>query len=332
MPLASAEAFEGIVLKLSVLRYIVSSRSKRHKYDLNKQAERFFMNLLNIIEGWNLEDLNVDTPNAAVIDLGDKTAKVSVQITAETGSTKIKDTIKAFVDKDLYRVYSRLIFVMIAGKKNYSTEFSTNGKFCFSPETDILDIDDLLEKIELLDFERLQQVNEFVGRELAPVVAVLAPTSSLLHKVEAIIDTPPKTAQQFLIGCGYELGDQYWNNEFKAIKRLYGKLSKLSQEEREYLVVIMTRGKVTTKYGNTRFRIAPTTLRSILNGQDDRGHFSVLEDAGLMSSDPDYPPTLEIHFSMESGEDFFVSLSAFCKKDIHRLKRIVIDGNFALLD
>jgi hypothetical protein len=290
------------------------------------------MDLLNIIEGWNLIDLNVATPNAAVIDLGDKVAKICVQITAETSSTKIKDTISAFVAKELFKDYTRLAFIMIAGKKNYSTDFPTDGKFTFSPDSDILDIDDLLEKIELLKLDKLQLVSDFVGKELAPIVAVLAPSTSLLHKVEAIIESPPKTAEKFLILCGYTIGDEYWDDEFKSIKKFYRKLSKLSKEEREYLIVIMLRGKKSTRFSSTRFRIAPTTLRSILNGQDDSGHFSVLDQAGLMSSDEDYPPLLEIHYSMASGEDFFVSLREFCKGDDPKLKRILVDGDFTLLD
>lgn len=331
MPLASNDIFEEVLLKLSVLRYIVSSGSKLGKYDLNKQAERFFMDLLNLVEGWNLVDLNTEKKNTAVIDLGDRAAKICVQVTAETSSTKIKDTIAAFIENGLYKNYTRLVFIMVAGKKSYSTEFGTDEKFHFNPNNDILDIDDLLGKIEALKLDKLRQVGEFVGAELAPIVAALAPPNSLLHKVEPEISRPAKSAKQFLKYFGYEAGDD-WNDELENLNNFYESLSKLSREEREYLFVIMTRGKATRKFGTTRYRIAPSTLKSMLTGVSAVAHFAVLEEAGFASTDDDHPPTIDIYHSMESGEDFFVSLGEFCKGDKKKLEQILVDGNFTLLD
>lgn len=343
MPLASAQAFEEIVMKLSVLRYIFKSRSKRGLYDLNKQAERFFMDLINIVQGWNLVDLNIDTPNAPVIDLGDTPRQICMQVTAEDRSTKIKDTIKNFVEKKLYDKYNRIVFLMIAGKKNYSTDFPTDGKFSFSIADDVWDTDDLLEKIEILKVDKIQEINDFLNKELAPIVKIYAAPTSLLLRVEPVIDLPPVTTKKFLEFCQYEEGDPSWNNEFKIIKKFYNKLKGFSNEEREYLVLIVTRGKIKQRTGINRFCIAPSTLRSIYNSgtshnqdyeggyQADNGHFSVLEDAGLLTADGDHPPQVEMHWTMDCGEDLIVKMRQFCTDD-KMLNRLFIEGNFTLLD
>lgn len=312
-------------------------------YDLNKQAERFFMDLLNMVQGWNLVDLNIETPNAPVIDLGDMPRKICMQVTAEDRSTKIKDTINEFVEKKLYEKYRRIVFLMIAGKKNYSADFPTGGKFSFSIADDIWDTDDLLEKIETLKVDRLQAINDFLNKELAPIVKVYAAPTSLLLRVERAIDSPPITAQKFLEFCQYEEGDPSWSDEFKVIKKFYNKLKGFSNEEREYLVLIVTRGKVKRRIGVNRFCIAPSTLRSIYNSgnnhnqdyeegyQADNGHFLVLEEAGLLTADNDHPPQIEMHWTMDCGEDLIVKLKRFCTDD-EMLHRLLVEGNFTLLD
>jgi len=48
MPIASTKEFENILMHLSVLRYIFKSKSKLQQYDLNKAAENFFRDFLNV--------------------------------------------------------------------------------------------------------------------------------------------------------------------------------------------------------------------------------------------------------------------------------------------
>ena len=292
------------------------------------------MHVLNMIEDWSLVDLNVDTPNVPVVDLGDKHAKVCVQVTAEDRSSKIKDTINDFLAGKVYEEYTRLVFLMIAGKKNYSTPFATEGKFNFSREKDIWDIDDLLEKIEQLPLDKLHALNEYLNKELAPIVQAIALPKSLLSKVEKVIASPPKDASKFLQLVGCEPGDEFWEDEVKKVKKFYKLLSKRSREEREYLLLIMTRGEITSRSGIRRFRIGQNTLRSVFNdgGTNDGGCFAALDDAGLVTADPDYPPVVEIHFTLECDEDIFVHLRRFCKDDDAKLERILVDGDFTLLD
>lgn len=73
--------------------------------DFNKVSEDvlvpFFRLLFNLP---SLRNLNTEAKaNFPVIDLADDNAKVAFQVTATSDSKKIKETLKAFVDKEMYQ-------------------------------------------------------------------------------------------------------------------------------------------------------------------------------------------------------------------------------------
>lgn len=219
MPLTSARLFEDIVMKLSVLRYIIKSRSKQQHYDLNKQAENFFKEIFNLVYGYDLINLNLANKNAAAVDLGSLEDGIAVQVTATDTADKIHKTIAAFLKAELYEKYERLIMFIITGKKNYTAEFQTKDLFKFDPESDILDIDDLLDEINNLPLDKLQSVHKFIGDELAPIAQALAPPESLLFKAEKLEAQQFKNAKRLRIARSAELGED-WKKELRELKVL----------------------------------------------------------------------------------------------------------------
>jgi len=334
MPLASAQTFEDILLKLSVLRYIFKSRSKLGKYDLNKQAERFFMNVLNRIEDLNLVDLNEENANAVAIDLGDKAEKICIQVTAENNSSKIHKTIKGFIKNKLYKHYDRLVILIITEKRNYSVDFDTKNMFTFSKESDIWDIDDLLEKIEKMEIAKSEDLKDYLSQELAPIVATYAQPNSILAKAEQTVHLPPKTADKFLKLFGFVPGEKYWDDEFESIHQFYKKLVKLSRKQREFLAFIVNRGNSEFAFGYDRIRIFPSELQNLLNlsAEDVFTYFQVLEDAGLAQSDPDDKPhKIELFFPTNAGNNLLPLLKDFCKTEV-MVNKVLVDGDFTVLD
>lgn len=334
MPLVSAQTFEDILLKLSVLRYIFKSRSKRGRYDLNKQAENFFRDILNLIEDLDLVNLNETLSNAPAIDLGDKGNGICIQITAEKEASKIRDSINSFIKHKLYNQYDRLVILIITDKRGYTTDFDTKSKFNFSKEDDIWDIDDLLEKIEKLDLDKAEELKKYLSKELAPIVTAFAEPNSLLAKAEARINTPPKTAKKFLSFLNFEPGDEYWDDELNSIQEFYEKLSRLSRKQREFLSFIVNRGEVKRTFGTDRIRIFPTELENILglSKEDSINYFQVLESAGLANFDEDdWPRQIEICFNTDSGNDLFVMFKEFLESD-EMINKLLVNGDFSVLD
>jgi hypothetical protein len=131
-------------------------------FDSNRGAQDFFRQLLELVCGYgelkDLDKLN-DKTNYYAIDLGDKTAKVAFQITTDSSSTKIKDTIEKFNTYKLYDEYDRLIIFIIGKKRGYTTTFPTGSKLVFNSDKDIWDDEDFIKLIDVIDdVSRIQAI------------------------------------------------------------------------------------------------------------------------------------------------------------------------------
>jgi hypothetical protein len=63
--------------------------------------------------------------NFPAIDLGSVSTSSAFQISSQTGATKIQDTIDTFVKYDLYKKYTRLVFVIFSKEKLRKSAFNT---------------------------------------------------------------------------------------------------------------------------------------------------------------------------------------------------------------
>ncbi len=134
--------------------------------DANKLSEDFFCGLLNLIFGYNLQNLNSGKQNYPAIDLGDKDRKLSVQVTIDNSSEKIKKTLSIFDANNVGKEYQRVI-VFIAGykQKRYSVEF-TSSNINFSKGDDILDLNDLVKSIAASDTKKICEIDKYLEKEL----------------------------------------------------------------------------------------------------------------------------------------------------------------------
>lgn len=140
------------------------------KTDLNKTAETIVKSLLNAIYGWNLENVNYaeDNNNHPGIDLGDKTAKVCVQVTATASPEKVRNTLRKFIKYEQYLEYDRLIVFFLKKKQSYQSKVIkafqdiVQDKVHFDTKRDILDCRDLYKEISNFEIERVNQIREIL--------------------------------------------------------------------------------------------------------------------------------------------------------------------------
>ena len=138
-------------------------------FDSNRLAQDFFSSLFSLIFGYtDLKDLDKlnDVVNYPAIDLGDETARIAFQITTQSDSSKIKDTISKFLSYKLYVKYDRLVVFIIGKKQSYTTTFDTKGKFNFDKEADIWDDNSLEKEIDKLDIKVLEKIQCFLEENL----------------------------------------------------------------------------------------------------------------------------------------------------------------------
>jgi hypothetical protein len=337
MPLTSAKLFEDILLSLSVLRYIIKSRSKRGLYDLNKQSESFFANVLNLTEGWNLKNLNHATKDHPAVDLGDESSGICIQVTSENRAEKIHLTLSHLLSKNLDKKYSRLIIFILSEKKNYKSEFASTNYLNFNKKSDIWDIDDLLERIEKLSLEKLDALQQYLSKELAPVVNSLALKNSLLANAEQPIDMGLVTFSKFLKFLNYDPDDGYWDDAFVSIKNFHKILSNYSRQQREYLAFIIKRGKIEGQRWDERISMFPAELVRLLriSTHESAEYFRVLEGDNLIWYDDDEQPGKLRLTALENDVNFFVGIRQYCEEivgDGRTLEKIIVECDFTLLD
>jgi len=139
--------------------------------DINQLSEDVLIPLFAEVYGYtDLSNLNVQEANYPGIDLGDESAQVAFQITSRADSTKVKNTLKTFVEREYYREYDRLVIYVITEKQgSYAGtgwDEIVGDRFVFSREEDIRDYRDLLRQIRHLPIGKVERVKEILERHL----------------------------------------------------------------------------------------------------------------------------------------------------------------------
>lgn len=193
MKITSEELLTKIRNQITAYQMNVRSDNKAYRYNINDRAEAFTIPLFKILFDLDeLRDLNSIQANFPGIDLGDLKNRVAVQVTSETGFSKVKDTLQKFVGRKYYDQFDQLIIFMIREKQiAYSKSVIDQiceGKLVFAPHKDIIDFNDLMKFIKGLSNKELEEVlSLFQGEtgfvESLPAIDVLEDNSDLFSAV-----------------------------------------------------------------------------------------------------------------------------------------------------
>lgn len=157
--------YENIKDKLLLYAKSIEIDNRLGYQDANKDAENAFCFILNIIYDYQLENLNKIKNNFAGIDLGDDKNRISVQVTSDNSSTKIKNTLDTFLREGYIKSYDRLIVLIIGEKLNYSFKFNS-APLSFDPKKDIIGLTELMVEINKLSEEKLQTISGFIDHSI----------------------------------------------------------------------------------------------------------------------------------------------------------------------
>ena len=158
-----------IIDELTAVSQQVKSRSGLQLFDLNRYLEDFFKDILNIVYGYKLVNLNEERSNNPGLDLGDEAAKVGFQITSTKNSDKINKTLEKAVGQ--IAKYPKIYVLILQNKQgSYSGLNATLVRpFGFTAEEHILDTGDVLKKVLSLPIDRLQDLHDLVSKEVSRV-------------------------------------------------------------------------------------------------------------------------------------------------------------------
>jgi hypothetical protein len=155
---------------LAVLEVSTRNRGFMHLLDQNIIAESFCGNMLNIIYDYNLVNLNLTQDNYPGIDLGDEQLGVSVQVTSDKKSNKMKNAVERFIKHGLDSKY-KILKVCVLGEKQrtYDVKVDTKNKVQFDCSRDVIDFKDLIKKMQSLDSAKLQMLSDLMDAEFKPI-------------------------------------------------------------------------------------------------------------------------------------------------------------------
>lgn len=156
------EYISDILGRLSGLAYNVRLRASLNLLDLHVISEDFYVGLLNLIYGWNLRNANSSQQNAPGIDLVDDTKLILVQVTGSCTKGKIDHSLKEIPEKYTgYHFYFAPI--VIDAKEQRKHKYNPPHEVVFNPETDILDIHFIADKIKgMPDIEDISTIAMFI--------------------------------------------------------------------------------------------------------------------------------------------------------------------------
>ena len=170
----------------NVLKGEIKDSGKLNLLDINVHAEDFFRDLLNLVYGWQLKNLNQWNQNTAGGDLWYDGGKLVIQVS----STATKDKIQSSIDKLSVEQFAgyKFKFLRIDGDviKLRKVSYNTHDGITFDPSIDIIDMSTLLQVIAHLKIDCLEKVYELCAKEIVPSYTPKVTETDLAIVVKAL--------------------------------------------------------------------------------------------------------------------------------------------------
>lgn len=194
--------------------------------DFNSDAERFFIDILNVTYGYALRDVNAEKPNFPAIDLADDRKKVCFQVTTSGTNKKFIETIRVFKKNKLDEKYDKLIFLIISASDEITSK--STGVY-----TQVINLTELLRDISNLsdnDIEYLDgYVKEFLRERDDSGLGVKRGITFTLGRADSFIKWS-------------EIDGSDIDDMRKDLKNFAEKLSDLTNQQRAYVNFLVTFG------------------------------------------------------------------------------------------
>jgi hypothetical protein len=171
--------FSYIEEKLGVLAYRINAKGRLNILDLHNHSENFYADLLSIVFGWELKNMNIFKQNVEAIDLVDDKNKIVIQVSATNTKAKLESSLsKKIIGK--YPGYT-FKFVLISRESIdlVKDTFKNPHGINFNPKMDIFDNKSVLNCILSAAIDKQKEIYQLVQKELGGEVDVVKLDSNL---------------------------------------------------------------------------------------------------------------------------------------------------------
>ena len=154
-------------------------------FDINTVAEDVLIPIFKIaFDCPKLSNQNRVQMNFPAVDLGCETSRTSIQITSDSSSGKVRETLEKFESHNLSSDFDSLYVYVITERQNsYTSQKLTEAahklSIEFDPSTNILDFRDLAKKFGELTNDQLERINTHLEEEFRKADASLKFRSNL---------------------------------------------------------------------------------------------------------------------------------------------------------
>jgi len=227
--------YDYIEEKLHTLAFRVGTNSKLNILHLNMHSENFYLHLLNLLYGYQLENLNKSLQNVEAIDLIDHENKVIIQVSSISAKAKIESAL----GKDIIKRYSSYHFMFLSISKDADSlrrkVFNNPHGVSFSPGSDILDVRSILNDVLQESVTAQKNIYEFIKDELGSHIDVVRLNSNLAMIINILAKEQWGDDGQIAEIHRFEIERKISHNQLRMAKDLIEEYS-------------LYHGKVDTKY------------------------------------------------------------------------------------
>ena len=284
-----------IVDDLDAIASQVRQRCAVGQNDLNRVLEDFFKEILNLVRGANLRNLNKDRSNAPGLDIGDTTSprRIAFQVTSQADASKINKTLRTVTDDDL-NLYDEINMLIIGQRqKTYSLDKKL-AKRCNFTERNIIGITELCREIMDLDMPTLQAVHRKLVDEQRRIRIELEPQidGKFATSVLDFIEAPPSvTRSDASLLVGHADVEGLFDNAAEGQAALDGfidELQRLPRLTREFFGWLLDNAETRQGVGAEGREINADYVESMCSNMPSfRAEIRLLDARGFLDVDQD---------------------------------------------
>ncbi|MGN5650888.1 SMEK domain-containing protein [Bacillus sp. Brlt_9] len=290
---------KSIGQQLIYLAYTLEIRGKLSLFDLHKYCEDFSKHLLNLMYGYNLENLNEQNFNEPGMDLGDKVQKVAIQVTTNKSSAKINETLDKMTDEQKETYEKFIVLILGTKQKTYTIKDELARPVNFTKDN-ILDITDLLLRINSLTANQMKEVDEFLQSEVIKVYREIdiEDGSGLLKETPTLNFSNCKALVEFIKEeFNADISEKDASEIEEGIRTLMNALISLAPSTREFFYALVIKSEHSTKYDAMCVNYNKMKRSVNLTEQVYNEELRLLYDDDLIKCDDDFDGNISIILS-----------------------------------
>jgi len=212
---------DSIISALHAFEGSIESGTKINLLNNNVHSENFVRDLLNLLYGWNLTNVNEQQRNSPGVDLAFFGDKILVQVTSSLTKQKIDSSLNK-IDSAKYGGFRFKVFHLIGSAEELRKKTYINQPgILFTPSDDIIDIDSIIKDVNSLDIDKMKSVYDLVCAEIPGFGLPIISTSDLAFIVKKLAKAPNGMATNpQRIPNPYDIADKIRFNDLEEYNRL----------------------------------------------------------------------------------------------------------------